>query len=127
MTFGENLVWAEELRKEFPDFDLSAVDCGAGWKHLLRELLTAWRDISPNPGDIKVESISQDHGELRCYYHAGKDIEGAAENAYDDVQVKSHVTCELTGRPGLLVERDGIRMVRAYDLLKKGDVISDPD
>jgi hypothetical protein len=40
---------------------------------------------------------------------------------------KSHVTCELTGRPGLLVDRRRNRMVRDCDLIKKDDVISNPN
>lgn len=127
MDKTQSTEWLAQLRADFPEFDLTEVSVGSGWDGLTRELLTKWRGASGPLGRINVQSIHKDHGELRAYYETTPELEGAAENAYDDIQVRSHVTCELTGAPGLLVERDGVKIVRAYDLLKPGDVISDPN
>jgi hypothetical protein len=126
----EQKEWAAKIAFDFPEFKLNDISCGVGWDIPVRALLTTLRGRLGDPADLRIESIDQDHGELRMRYELRKgaeDWDGTVENAYDDAQELSWGVCELTGEPGIMVERGGVgRIVRALRLLRLGDKVVDP-
>lgn len=82
-------------------------DCGDGWYDLIYELseqIEAYCQIDTEVTDLIVVQVKQKFGELRFYVQP-RII--AVEKIIGVARERSRQTCELTGQPGVVCNRDG--------------------
>lgn len=93
----------EKLDQEFPGLFPHGVWCEDGWFGLIHDLAVEITRVAQRDGlEIRAERVQQKYGTLRVYLNtaAPPDI----ERAIDLAEERSLVTCEATGRPGVLCE-----------------------
>lgn len=117
--------WADAIRRDYDGYVTKSPECNPGWDALLREFFDAVKRLMPNPNHFHLGQIKEKWGGLRIYYsleNVADEVHGEIDRVYDDVSERSYRTCEITGKPGKLVNRKGAVMVRCEELAQQGDV-----
>ncbi len=94
----------KRLKDDFPDLLKCGVYCGDGWFELIHDLLTEISRIAERDGlELVTERVAQKYGELRVYLNLEPP---AIRQAIEEAEDKAIVTCEESGRPGVLCENE---------------------
>lgn len=119
--------WYDRLRVDYPGYVTRFPECYEGWDQLLRGFFDVVMASGVKPEQFDLRQIKEKYGELVIYYYFTADVGEEAiariRAAYDVAQEKSQVTCEMTGKPGVMIERGGWYMVRSPEYVKPGDNI----
>lgn len=121
--------WEDDIRAAYSGYFTKYPECHPGWDAILREFFDTVVRSVPDPQDFRLLQIKEKFGELRIYYALGNvtdEVRQAVDAAYDLASTKSDTTCEVTGEPGVLINRQGYYCVRCERLMKPGDVIVKP-
>jgi hypothetical protein len=132
MTESEivELAWYDRMEKEYPDLFTVHPECGAGWEGLLREVFDVVKVQITDPAQFRLLQIKEKFGGLRFYYgldDVSDEAHEAIRNAVNAAEEKSARTCELTGKPGKMISRNGWICVRADEDIKETDIVYDRD
>lgn len=119
--------WGYRLKADYPGYMTCMPECGEGWETLIRGFLDVVREHVPNPDHFHLTQLKEKYGEMRIYYHLSSKVSDevrlAVGKACDATELASETTCEISGRPGIILERSYIWMIRAPDLLEPGDKV----
>jgi hypothetical protein len=122
------LAWYDRMENDYPDLFTCHPECGAGWETLLRDLFDVVKARITDPAQFRLLQIKEKFGGLRFYYgleDVSDEAREAIRNAVDAAEEKSFKTCELTGKPGKLISRNGWICVRADEDIKETDIVYD--
>jgi hypothetical protein len=128
-TENQNEVsWYDRLRADYPGYVTRFPECNEGWDQLLRDFFDVVVASGIKPEQFDLRQIKEKWGELVIYYYFNDDVdEGPIDRirtAYHAAEEASRVTCEITGKPGVLIERGGWYLVRSPEYIQPGDNIN---
>ena len=118
--------WRDVMKAEDAGYVTEYIGCSVGWDAPLREFFDVVRRLVPDSGQFHLLQVKEKFGGLRIYFRldgVSAEVSAAISDAYDEAERKCWKTCELTGLPGKLIERQGYYCVRADGLIKDGDLI----
>jgi hypothetical protein len=122
--------WYDRLRQDYPGYVTRFPECNEGWDKVLRGFFDAVVSSGITPEQFGLAQIKEKYGDLVIYYHLNDEVtDEAGESiraAYEAAQEASRVTCEVTGKPGVLIERGGWYLVRSPEGIQAGDNIVGP-
>ena len=94
------------------------IDFGDGWIKIAFNGIEEMIKTDPN---IKLEQVKEKFGVMRIYYSTGKpNLEKKLRAITDKLEKQSAETCELTGRPGMLMRRLGSYKTLNADFINEG-------
>lgn len=80
------------------------IECGPGWYPLIISIHQELIKIDPN---YKILQIKEKFGGLRFYYVSNSKRHFQIDRIVHYYENKSYETCEITGKPGKLMVKDG--------------------
>lgn len=126
---AKQLEWYQQMQRDYPAFFTVYPECNGGWESLLREIFDVIQAKVKNPDNFTLLQVKEKFGELRFYYqlqNVENDVAEAVSAAVEAAERKSLETCELTGKPGTLVSRDGWLRVLSDEHIREGDEVFKP-
>lgn len=118
----------DRLCADYPELVTRFPECNEGWEGILRTFFSAVAETGVTAAQFRLQQIKEKWGDLVIYYYLDDSV--SAENrdriraAHDVAIENSRMTCELTGKPGVAVERGGWYMVRSPEFVKPGDKVT---
>lgn len=106
----------EIMKERFAEGWWPVLDVGEGWRELLENLHQELIEVAP---DYQLHQVKEKFGGLRFYFDANIKNDAAIERAQDIVDKYEDLSwkvCEITGKPGKVVSRDGWRKVLCPEL-----------
>lgn len=81
------------------------IDCEEGWYDLILTMNSEIEKIDP---DYRIYQVKEKFGSLRVYFQtSGPQFEKKIWDIIKRYERASQLTCEKTGKPGLLMKKDG--------------------
>jgi hypothetical protein len=119
--------WYDRLRADYPGYVTRFPECNGGWDQLLRGFFDAVVASGVKPEQFDLRQIKEKWGELVIYYYFKGEIDDEVIDriraAYQVAEEASRVTCEISGNPGVLIDRGGWYLVRSAEYVQPGDRI----
>lgn len=82
------------------------LECDSGWWDLIEDLHNEINEIDP---DYRIYQVKEKFGALRFYYApSNPDFKDRIDSIVARYERISLLTCEVTGKPGQLMFRDGV-------------------
>lgn len=118
-------LWSKSIMADYEGYFTAYPQCHPGWDRVLRGFFDIVRSQVPDATNFRLHQVKEKFGELRIYYALDgvtEEVSAAVRQAATDASALSLVTCELSGEPGALINRDGYIAVRCERLRKPGDI-----
>lgn len=120
--------WYDRLRADYPGYVTRFPECNEGWDKLLRGFFDVVVVTGVKPEQFDLGQIKEKWGELVIYYHLNDTVDDETvdriRTAYHAAEAASRETCEVTGKPGVLIDRGGWYLVRSPEFIQPGDRIN---
>lgn len=91
------------LKRFDPEF-IPSIDCGEGWHQLIFDLDAELAEIDPN---YTIAQIKEKFGSLRFYFDTQTKRGRLMRSIVSQYEKLSATTCEISGKDGVLMERNG--------------------
>ncbi|TLX16765.1 hypothetical protein [Rhizobium sp. MHM7A] len=122
--------WYDRLSADYPGYVTRFPECNEGWDRLLRGFFEVVMASGVKPEQFDLRQIKEKWGELVIYYYFKDEVDEETIDriraAYHAAEEASRETCEITGKPGVLIERGGWYLVRSPEYIQPGDNIDGP-
>lgn len=119
--------WYDRLRQDYPGYVTRFPECNEGWDKLLRGFFDVVVASGVTAEQFSLGQIKEKWGELVIYYSFKEEVSDEAVNriraADQAAEEASRVTCEISGQPGVLIDRGGWYLVRSPEYVKPGDLV----
>jgi len=109
----------EIMTERFAEGWMPVLMVNKGWETLLEDLHRELVEVVP---DYKIHQVKEKLGGLRFYFDPNIKNDGAIERAHnivDRYESKSYEVCEITGKEGKLVAKDGWMKVLCPELAEE--------
>ena len=93
-----------------------------GWYPLLFELDERLSEIDP---DYRIAQIKEKFGGLRYYIESKRYDE--TQKVVEEIENRSYTICEITGKPGRLVKRNGWYKTLSYEDFPESEPVRDAE
>ncbi len=108
-TLSEHDEALEKILQRFPGGWSAYIGVGPGWFPLITELDARLAEIKP---DYEVHQVKEKFGGLRYYIGSEND---EMRNLIIEAEERSYTICEISGKPGRLVKRNGWYKTLSYE------------
>jgi hypothetical protein len=107
----------EQILQKFSPGYPHRIECGPGWHPLIISIHQEIEKIDP---DYTILQIKEKYGGLRFYYATNSRRHNQIDRKVHYYEDKSYEVCEITGRPGKLMKKDGIYKTLHSSFYKDG-------
>lgn len=109
----------DEIKEKIDPLYGKTIDCDAGWHHLVAQCHMELSIIDPN---YKVFQVKEKFGSLRYYFgtRSGDLKEMEMWKIAQKYELASQEVCEVTGKPGKLMYKEGLYKTLAEEYEKDG-------
>lgn len=91
------------LNRFNPEF-IRSIECDEGWYQLIHDLDAELAEIDP---DYTIDQVKEKFGTLRFYYRTDTKRGRLMDSIVSQYEKLSASTCEISGKNGVLMERNG--------------------
>lgn len=93
------------------------IQCDSGWDDLISDLDKELSGIDPN---YVIHQVKEKFGGLRFYFATNTDKRAEMNEVVKRYEELSQQTCEISGKPGVLMSRDGLYKTLSPEFVSEG-------